>query len=116
MKTRDTTEQLVWDSEVSYAVLGRDRDFVLVRLHVNGETEATQLAEAKRRNFFYAGVLGLRDGQPSAESSGPETAFTLTLAALAFSQEMAASGRLRPKDDFCVFAEALFRLPDNRTA
>ena len=115
MKIRDAQEQLVWDSVVSVAVLGKGREFILIALPTDA-ADAVKMAEAKRREFFYCGVLGIRDGQPSAESSGPETAFTLTLAALAFAQEMAEAGRLRPKDDFVRFAEALWRLPDNRAA
>lgn len=112
MKTMCADERLVSESEVSFAVLGKGRDFVLVALHTDTAEDATQMAEARSRGFFYCGVLGMRDGQPSAECSASDAAFTMMHAALAFAQEMA--GQLRPKDDSVQWLTRLWELPDPR--
>lgn len=111
MRVLDVEERLVWESEVSVAVLGRGKDFVLIRLDVN-QSDATALARS--RGFFYCGALGIRDGQPSAECSCPDAAFTMMHAALSFAQEMAMAGRLRPKDDSAAWCERLHALEDPR--
>lgn len=115
MRVLDAQEQLVWDSEVSVAVLGKGkgRDFVLVPLK-DAELDATELVETRSRGFFFCGVLGIRDGQPSAECSDLDAAFVMMHAALAFAQEMAGAGRLRPKDDSAAWCERLHALEDPR--
>jgi hypothetical protein len=111
----DTQERLVSESEVSAAVLGRGgKDFVLIRLDGNRGSDATALAEARSRGFFYCGALGITEGQPSAECSCPDAALTMMHAALSFAQEMGVAGRLRPKDDSARWLEELYRLPDTR--
>jgi hypothetical protein len=111
MRILDAQEQLVCDSEVSVAVLGKGRNFVLVPLQ-DRELDATELVETQSRGFFFCGVLGIKDGQPSAECSDPDAAIVMMHAALAFAQEMA--GRLRPKDDSAAWCERLHALQDPR--
>jgi hypothetical protein len=53
MKIRDAQEQLVWDSVVSVAVLGKGREFMLITLPTD-PADAAKLAEAQRRGYFYA--------------------------------------------------------------
>jgi len=111
MKAIDAVERLVCESEVSVAVLGKGREFVLVSPK-DSEPDAGELAEARSRGFFFCGVLGIKDGQPSAECSCLDAAFVMMHAALAFSQEML--GRLRPKDDSAAWCERLHALEDPR--
>jgi hypothetical protein len=110
MRAIDAVERLVCESEVSVAVLGRGRDFMLIRLDGDGELDPIELAEARSRGFFYAGALGITDGQPTVEWSDPDAAFVMVRAALAFAQEMAVAGRLRPKDDSAAWCERLHAL------
>ena len=68
MRAIDAVERLVSESEVSVAVLGAGRDFMLIRLDGDGELDPIELAEARSRGYTYAGVLSInRDGQPGAE-------------------------------------------------
>jgi hypothetical protein len=103
MTVKDPQEQLVWESKVSAAVLGRGNEFVLIRLD---GSDLAALAEARSRDFIYCGALGIIDGQPCAECSCPDAAFTM------IAQEMAVEGRLRPKDDSVQWLTRLWELPD----
>jgi hypothetical protein len=108
----DAQEQLVWDSEISMAVVGKGGDFVLIDL---GEVDDDVTKLALARGYAWCGVLGVKDGQPCANCEpNPDAALTMMHAALAFAQKVA--DRLRPpqKGDAVEWLESLYRLPDPR--
>lgn len=115
MRALDAQEQLVWDSEVCAAVVGKAGEFLLIRLDENGEGDELLMEAAARKGWAYCGVLGVKDGQAGAKCQpGADAIYTMMHAALAFAQEMAVAGRLRPKDDSARWLEELYRLPDTR--
>lgn len=58
----DAQEQLVFESEISVAVLGRGAEFVLIRL--NGEIDEDATVRAAEKGYRYCGCLGVKDGGP----------------------------------------------------
>lgn len=113
MKVFDAQEQLVWDSEVSVAVIGKGGEFVLIRLDENGEGDEALIVEALKKDYAYCGVLGVKNGQAGAKCQpNPDAVYTMMHAGLAFAQEMA--GRLKPKDDSEQWLWRLWSLKDPR--
>lgn len=109
----DATERLVADSEMSAAVLGKGREFLLVDL--SGETDAAMEA-ARARGFSYCGCLAVVNGQATARPE-PDADSTLTMlyAALAFAHLV--GDRLmppQPKSDSVEWLTRLYALPDTR--
>ena len=106
----DTHEQLVFDSEISVAVLGKDEKFIFVRLGQDSVDYA--LADAKDNGYAYAGVIGIKDGVPSVQCEpDPASMRVMVLAGLAFAGMIAEMQKHQMSTDFC---ERLFALPDLR--
>ena len=84
----DAQEQLVFDSEISVAVIGRAGDFVLIDLTDNIDDAVVETARARR--FGYCGVLALINGEPVAKcESDADAVYTMMHAGLAFTRMMA---------------------------
>jgi hypothetical protein len=109
----DTTEQLILDSEVACAVLGRAGEFVLIFL--DGKIENAMEA-AICRGWGYCGTLVVtKTGQPDVICEpDPDSVYTLMRAGLAFAQLVAERLRPKPEDDSLAWLEALHHLPDTR--
>jgi hypothetical protein len=106
----DTTEQLVWDSESSAAVLGSADGFLLILL--DGLLPHASLEFATVRGYFYCGVLCVVNG--SMEIEGPEEIECRRLllrAAVPFAEYIAAKA---PKDDSAEWCANLWKLEDPR--
>ena len=111
----DIQEQLVFDSEISVAVLGKGRDFVLIRL--DGKVDEAAMEEAKSKDYAYCGVLGVKDGQAGAKCEpNPDAAYTMMHAALAFAQQVNERLTSRAMGDSAEWLTRLFELPDTREA
>jgi hypothetical protein len=103
----DATERLVWDSDISVAVRGKDGDIMLIRL----DGEIDHGVDALSRGYSYAGVLGRKDGQTHMLCE-PGFDVTVRLARIAFAKQVAATRE--HKGDSVEFLEALYCLPDTR--
>src|SRR5258708_13337164 len=110
----DAMEQLVFDSEISVAVMGRGGEFVLVRL--DGGIDETATEEAARKGYAYCGCLGIKDGVPGAKCEpDPDCVYTMMHAGLAFAQLVADRLKQKPKGDGVECLTRLFALPDPPT-
>jgi hypothetical protein len=110
----DAHETLVFDSEISVAVMGRGGEFVLIRLDGGIDEAATE--DAARKGYAYCGVLGVKDGQAGAKCEpNPDAIYTCLLASLAFAQLVADRLKQKPKGDGAEWLARLFELPDTRT-
>lgn len=111
MRAIDEQEQLAFDSEIAFGVLGRAGEFTLIPLA--GDEDGALTVEAFARGHRYCGVLAVVDGQAAAKCEPDmDAVYTMMHAGLAFAQMVA--DRLKPKNDFVRFAEGLFRLSDTR--
>lgn len=109
----DAHELLVSESEYSVAVVGRAGEFYL--FPTREPIDEAAKAAALRRCFGYCGVMGVKNGQASAQCEPtPDAVYTMMHAALAFAQQVA--DRLRPptKGDAVEWLESLYRLEDTR--
>src|SRR5258708_38538898 len=110
----DAMEQLVFDSEISVAVMGRGGEFVIVRIDGGIDEAATE--EAVRKGYAYCGCLGIKDGVPGAKcESNPDAIYTCLLASLAFARMVCERLKPPPKGDGVEWLTRLFVLPDTRT-
>jgi hypothetical protein len=116
----DAHEQLAFESEVCFAVLGAlgtSGEFVLVDLAQ--ERDNVLIKEAQASGWAYCGAIGLKDGNASAVcESHPATWRIMTNAALAAARMLAP--RLRTtaptKGDAVEWLRKLADLPDTRKA
>ena len=110
----DHAEQMVMESEVSAAVLGRAGEFMLVDL--GGETD-TAMEAARARGFTYCGVFAVVNGQATARPEpDADAALTMLYAGLAFAH-LRQADRLTPpppKSDSVEWLTRLYALPDTR--
>jgi hypothetical protein len=107
----DTHEQLVFDSEISVAVLGKGEEFILVRL---GKGLDDTSADAMDNGYSYAGVIGIKDGVPGVQCEpDPASMRVMVLAGLAFAGMIAE--QLKQHQMSTDFCERLFALPDPRS-
>jgi len=108
----DATERLVYDSEVSAAVLGKGDCFVLINSD-NGSVAATEAARAE--GFYFCGVVGLKSGRVELEIASPdrETVRIMGFALREFADMCSAN--LVPESDFTNWMTRLHALVDPRT-
>jgi hypothetical protein len=109
----DAQEQLSRDSEISVAVLGKAKEFVLIR--IDGPIDEAARATAVERGFAYCGVMGVKDGQAGVICEPfSDAAYTMMHAAIAFGAQVAERLREKPKGDSVEWLERLWQLPDPR--
>jgi hypothetical protein len=109
----DDHQQVAFDSEVAYAVLGRDGEFALVQLYV-AKDEAV-IAQARERGYHYCGVLAVIDGIPAARYEPDlDSVLCCFLASLKFARLVCDRIKPMPKDDSVDFLTRLYALPDTR--
>jgi hypothetical protein len=109
----DAHETLVFDSEISVAVLGRGAEFVLIRL--NGEIDDATTVRAIERGFRYCGCLGVKDGVPGVRCEPDADAlFTMCFAGLEFAVMVAERLKQKAKGEGVEWLTALFALEDPR--
>jgi hypothetical protein len=110
----DAHETLVVESEISVAVMGRDEDFVLIRLQ--GEIGEDLTSQGREKGYAYCGVLGVKGGQAGAKCApNPDAVYTMMRAALGFAQLFADRLKQKSQGDAVGWLTALFGLPDTRT-
>lgn len=110
----DVQEQLVWESEVSAAVLGNGEEFVLIRLDINEECEQAAIERAISKGFVYCGVLGFKNGHAAVRcGDDPGAIYTIAHASVAFAHVIAQHLR-RQQGDAVDWLESLHSLPDTR--
>lgn len=87
----DAIEKLVWDAEISAAVLGgRHGEVVLV--YLDGPTDNSELLALATRGTFFVGAVGLVNGRVEIEPEEPGCAESLRVLARAagdFAQSVA---------------------------
>jgi hypothetical protein len=107
----DDVQRTAFESEFAAAVLGNvNGEHMLVDLD-SALTDAENI-RAHLRGYFFAGVMGYKDGQCSAKCEpSPEAVLVMAQASWSFAQYVA--DRLRPKNT-SDWLESLWRLPDNR--
>ena len=110
----DAQEQLVWNAEMSVAVLGKGEEFVLISL--DGPIDEAVTIDALSKGYRWCGVMGIKDGHAAAKSEQhPDAIYTMMHAALGFAKQVAE--KLRPKSDVgdeLEWLERIHRLPDMR--
>jgi hypothetical protein len=106
------SELLNFDTELTVAVLGRGKEFFLVRMGDNdyaGEIKSIVAAY----DYSYCGLIQIKDGEPKvAIEPDPESAFVMAHAGLHLSELIA--GCLQRKQLSAQFCERLYSLPDTR--
>ena len=109
----DAHQQLAYESEIAYAVLGRSGSFTLVKL--SGEIEPDVSAEALTKGYAYCGMVGVRNGQAIAQcESDADSLLTMVHAGVAATQ-LLAEHLIRPKEaDAVGWLESLYCLADTR--
>jgi hypothetical protein len=113
----DAHEQLVIESEISFAVVGKGENFILVRLDSEGAPlDEAAIENARERDFAYCGVLGVKDGNVGVQFApdNPTALYTMMFAGLAFAHEVADRLRPQPKGDAVEWLKALFAMKDSR--
>lgn len=109
----DAIAQLVWDSQISVAVLGRGNDFILIPLNETGvPMSETLLATARDRDFVFAGVFGFINGEAKCKSESLDALPTMCAAIPAFVEFLRE--RLAPKSDAVDWLTKLHALEDPR--
>lgn len=115
----DPMQQLVWDSEISVACLGRnDGEHVLIPLPFDAHAQAVTLQIATERGYSYCGAFGFRAGDCSSvvEPTNPDALPIMLQAAFTFARQIAAL--LKPTaaapDDSAEWLANLFKLEDPR--
>jgi hypothetical protein len=109
----DATEQLVNDSEVSYSVLGKGDEFILVDNSV--EHDQYLIGSAVAKGWTYSGVFGLKDGVPHLVCDPhPESMYTMMHASLVFCRAVADRLRHATKGDSVNWLRQLYALQDTR--
>lgn len=119
MRTVNEEDQLVCESEISVAVVGKGGEFVLIRLDENGDGDEALITEAAMKGYAYCGVFGAKNGEVGAKCQPyPDAAYTMLRAAHAFARIVVAhafaqqAARLTPKDDSARWLTRLTALPD----
>jgi hypothetical protein len=108
----DPQEQLVFNSEIAVAVLGRAGEFVLI--HLDDAIEDA-MAAAIAKGYGYCGTLAVVKGQAAAKCEpDPDSVYTMMHAALAFVQQVADRLKQPPEGDAVQFLEHLYALEDPR--
>lgn len=107
----DAIEKLVFECEVSAAVLGKGEEFVFARLP---DVPEAVTAYARERGFRYCGVVGAKAGRIELElaSLDPENVKMMAFAVAEFAKCKEASPVL--DGDSADWLERLHRLPDTR--
>ena len=106
----DATEKLVFESEISAAVLGKGDEFVLVNL---AHYDQAVPDAARARGYHFCGVVGLMNGRLSLEiaSPDPESVRLMAFALREFTDMCAANSK---PDAFADWMTKLHELPDTR--
>ena len=112
----DPQQQLVFDSEISAAVLGKGSEFVLIPLPKQTPLDKAQVTRCNARGFLLAGFLGLKEGhvRVERESAHPEAAEPLLHGAIAFCLQNADKLQSDSSADSIRWLEQLYSLPDLR--
>lgn len=111
----DAQQQLVWDAEISCAVLGNAAgEFVLLSLDDKGLTlNKAEIERAHQKSFQYCGVMAYADGQCGARSeSDPVSLSVMMQASFEFARLVVA--KLKPLSDGADWLQKLWNLPDER--
>ena len=86
----DSQQQLVWDAEISAAVLGKGEEVLLVPLSEPGPVPQSVIEDAQRRGLEFCGVMGYTNGQSAARCEPTEQAvITMARAVFSFAQYVA---------------------------
>jgi hypothetical protein len=116
----DAHETVVWNSQISVAVLGRVKgdtvEFLLVPLGGEGyPLSEGQVLKARLDDFIYAGVLGYADGVAGCKCEPCPDSLRIMCAAIP-SFITYLSGKIAPpvQGDSAEWCEKLFQLPDTR--
>lgn len=111
----DAQQKLVWDADISAAVLGRGTDFVLIPISHKEDTSASE-ALARERGFSFCGVLGyFENGRTEAKcepNEDPdlalETVVIMASAVQTFAEYVVAKLKVRKHAEF---RGRVYRLP-----
>lgn len=107
-------QQLVNESQIAAAVVGKGEEFRLIPITADGP-DTTAMQAAMGRGFEYCGVMGWANGQarsrcePSMEAIG-----IMACASLAFAEMVAAQLKKQQAGDGTEWLQKLWELPDTR--
>ena len=110
----DAADRLALESEVSFTVLGKGEEFVLIDNSATDEA-AHLIAIARSQGYGYTGVFGLKDGVPHLVCDpAPAAALTMAHAGLVFCRAVGDRLRHATKGDSVTWLRQMYALQDSR--
>ena len=106
-------DELIRESEICFAVMGRDGRFSLFEITAPKPLDEELVSAVVANGYSYCGVVGLSGGLVLTRHE-PDPDSWITVAHAARAAALAIGDRLRGKCDTSDWLELLYALPDRR--